>query len=99
MGFHNPVAEGARPSWRSTRLSLRSGCTRIPTSRVSKILRRVALAGYRGGKSALYVLVRQLRVPASSGGTLPCPDFNRAFAFPMHLGRHRRAKHGWMNAA
>ena len=28
----------------------------------AKILRRVRLAGYRGGKSALYELVRRLRV-------------------------------------
>jgi hypothetical protein len=27
-----------------------------------KVLRRVRLAGYRGGKSALYELVRRLRV-------------------------------------
>jgi hypothetical protein len=30
-----------------------------------EILRRVRLAGYRGGKSALYDLVRQLRMPGS----------------------------------
>jgi hypothetical protein len=29
----------------------------------AEILRRVRLAGYRGGKSALYELVRLLRVP------------------------------------
>ena len=28
----------------------------------AEILRRIRLAGYRGGKSALYVLVRRLRV-------------------------------------
>ena len=31
----------------------------------AEILRRVRLAGYRGGKSALYELVRRLRVSAS----------------------------------
>ncbi len=31
----------------------------------AEILRRVRLAGYRGGKSALYELVRRLRLPAS----------------------------------
>jgi len=27
-------------------------------------------------------------------GALACPDCHRAFTLPMHLGRHRRAKHG-----
>jgi hypothetical protein len=30
---------------------------------------------------------------------LSCSECNRVFAFPMHLGRHKRAKHGPMNAA
>jgi len=35
----------------------------------AEILRRVRLAGYRGGKSALYELVKRLRVgpPAEAG--------------------------------
>ena len=37
----------------------------------AEILRRVRLAGYRGGKSAFYELVRQLRVPGS--GYKRCP--------------------------
>jgi len=32
----------------------------------AEILRRAREVGYRGGKSALYELVRRLRVPASS---------------------------------
>src|SRR4030095_1076372 len=34
----------------------------VPDLSGAKILRRVRLAGYRGGKSALYELVRRLRV-------------------------------------
>jgi hypothetical protein len=30
---------------------------------------------------------------------LVCPDCNRTFALPMHLGRHRKAKHGRSDAA
>src|SRR5207237_10389602 len=30
---------------------------------------------------------------AAGSGALRCPDCDRAFALPMHLGRHRRAKH------
>jgi len=37
-----------------------------PTISGAEILRRVRLVGYRGGKSALYELVRRLRVPASA---------------------------------
>ena len=32
-------------------------------------------------------------------GALSCPECNRTFALPMHLGRHRRANHGPINAA
>jgi hypothetical protein len=34
----------------------------VPDLSGAKILRRIRLAGYRGGKSALYELVRRLRV-------------------------------------
>jgi hypothetical protein len=34
----------------------------VPDLSGAKILRRIQLAGYRGGKSALYELVRRLRV-------------------------------------
>ena len=37
----------------------------------AEILRRIRIAGYRGGKSAFYELVRQLRVPGS--GYKRCP--------------------------
>jgi len=32
-------------------------------------------------------------------GALSCSECNRLFVLPMHLGRHKRAKHGPMNAA
>jgi hypothetical protein len=31
--------------------------------------------------------------------SLTCPDCQRAFALPMHLGRHRKAAHGRTDAA
>jgi hypothetical protein len=31
--------------------------------------------------------------------TLACPECPRAFALPMHLGRHRKAMHGRSDAA
>jgi len=34
-----------------------------PALTTAEILRRLRLAGYRGGKSALYELVKRLRVP------------------------------------
>jgi hypothetical protein len=42
-----------------------------PTLSSAKILQRIRLAGYRGGKSALYEFVRRLRVPGS--GYRRCP--------------------------
>jgi hypothetical protein len=42
-----------------------------PTLSGAKILQRIRLAGYRGGKSAVYEFVRRLRVPGS--GYLRCP--------------------------
>jgi len=30
---------------------------------------------------------------------LVCPECNRTFALPMHLGRHRKAKHARTDAA
>ncbi|HEU4370269.1 MAG TPA: hypothetical protein VFV05_18760 [Methylomirabilota bacterium] len=30
---------------------------------------------------------------------LVCPDCDRTFALPMHLGRHRKARHGRSDAA
>ena len=35
-----------------------------------EILRRLRLASYRGGKSALYELVRRLRIPVSQSLTI-----------------------------
>ncbi|OGL17025.1 MAG: hypothetical protein A3F92_04330 [Candidatus Rokubacteria bacterium RIFCSPLOWO2_12_FULL_71_22] len=37
-----------------------------PTVSGAEILRRVRLTGYRGGKSALYELVRRLRLPVAA---------------------------------
>ena len=32
-------------------------------------------------------------------GAVACPDCDRTFALPMHLGRHRKAKHDRSDAA
>ena len=42
----------------------------VPDLSGAKILRRVWLAGYRGGKSALYELVRRLRVERAAEVTV-----------------------------
>jgi hypothetical protein len=41
----------------------------VPDPSGAKILRRVRLAGYRGGKSALYELVRRVRGSAEGAAT------------------------------
>jgi len=36
---------------------------------------------------------------ASAPGSVVCPDCHRSFALPMHLARHRKAKHEGSDAA
>ena len=38
-------------------------------------------------------------VVASAPGDVVCSDCHRSFALPMHLGRHRKAKHDRSDAA
>lgn len=42
---------------------------------------------------------RTLEQRRDGNGDLRCPECHRAFTLPMHLGRHRSAKHGPMSAA
>jgi hypothetical protein len=45
---------------------------------------------------------RESREPGSvitSSQAVVCPDCNRTFSLPMHLGRHRKAKHDRSDAA
>jgi hypothetical protein len=53
----------------------------------AEILRRVRLAGYRGGKSALYELVRRLRVER------PAEEVTMAVESPHGLGPIPRVTH------
>jgi hypothetical protein len=39
------------------------------------------------------------RRDGATGGPLSCSECNRVFVLPMHLGRHKRAKHCPMNVA
>jgi hypothetical protein len=41
-----------------------------PTLSGAEVLRRVREVGYRGGKSALYELVRRLRIPIAAAATV-----------------------------
>ena len=41
-----------------------------PTLSGAEVLRRAREVGYRGGKSALYELVRRLRIPVSASPTI-----------------------------
>lgn len=52
----------------------------------AEILRRVRSAGYRGGKSAFYELVRQLRVPGS--GYKRCPRCRALLRDIVEVCRH-----------
>jgi hypothetical protein len=42
---------------------------------------------------------REPRAVVTSSQAVVCPDCNRTFSLPMHLGRHRKAKHDRSDAA
>jgi hypothetical protein len=42
---------------------------------------------------------RERRVAVAPSRAVACPDCDRTFALPMHLGRHRKAKHDRSDAA
>ena len=60
---------------------------RVPGDRADAIRRMLSISEPQA-KSA------HLVSKASRGGPLLCPDCDRSFALPMHLGRHRKTKHG-----
>jgi len=62
---------------------------RIPTDRIETIRRMLGLP-----ESEREPLERR----RDGNGALLCPECNRAFALPMHLGRHTKAKHHGMTA-
>jgi len=62
---------------------------RIPTDRIETIRRMLGLP-----KSEREACERR----RDGNATLLCPECNRAYALPMHLGRHTKAKHYRMTA-
>jgi hypothetical protein len=48
-----------------------------PTMSGAEVLRRAREVGYRGGKSALYELVRRLRIPIAASLTVTPPNASR----------------------
>ena len=81
-------AKFARQESEEARLA-RISRKRIPHDRIVTIQRMLGLVDPEP----------QVRARLSEGtGALSCPECNRTFALPMHLGRHRRACHGPINA-
>jgi len=77
MAINDPVKGAAPPAWQPRGVGRPSTVAPFapqievwlrqePALSGAEILRRAREVGYRGGKSALYELVRRLRVPASS---------------------------------
>src|SRR5436853_167414 len=60
---------------------------RVPSDRVEAIRRMLSISALPSKPA------HKTRRAAGHGGPLLCPDCDRAFALPMHLGRHRKAKH------
>jgi hypothetical protein len=76
-------AKFARQESEEARLA-RIARKRIPADRMETIHRMLGLP-----KSEPEALERR----RNGNGTLLCPECNRVFALPMHLGRHTKAKH------
>jgi hypothetical protein len=81
-------AKFARQESEEARLA-RISRKRIPTDRIETIRRMLGLP-----KSEPEALEGR----RDRNGTLLCPECNRAFALPMHLGRHAKAIHYRMTA-
>jgi hypothetical protein len=81
-------AKFARQESEEARLA-RIARKRVPTDRIETIRRMLGLP-----KSERETLARR----RDGTGTLRCPECTRAFALPMHLGRHTKAKHHPMTA-
>jgi hypothetical protein len=60
---------------------------RIPRDRADAIRRMLSIPEASAGSP-------RTRAKAAARGALVCPDCQRVFALPMHLGRHRKRKHG-----
>jgi len=76
-------AKFARQESEEARLA-RIARKRIPTDRIETIRRMLGLPGAER---------EPLERRRDGNGILLCPECNREFALPMHLGRHRKAKH------
>jgi len=80
-------AKFARQETEEARLA-RIARRRVSSDRAEAIRRMLSISGLPA-KSA-----PQESRAGGRGGALLCPDCDRAFALPMHLGRHRKTKHG-----
>ena len=81
-------AKFARQESEEARLA-RIARKRIPTDRIETIRRMLGLPEFERPT---------LERSRGSHGTLSCPKCNRSFTLPMHLGRHKKAKHHPMTA-
>ena len=59
---------------------------RIPSDRIDAIRRMLDLPETRSQ-------MRERRRDVNCDAALICPECKRAFGLPMHLGRHKKAKH------
>ena len=84
-------AKFARQETEDARLA-RVARRRVPRDRVEAIARMLSLAETLPEPKESHVQTDWPRV-------LLCPECSRAFALPMHLGRHRKTKHDRTNAA
>src|SRR5256712_8446964 len=82
-------AKFARQETEAARLA-RIARKRIPTDRIATIRRMLGVP-----EPERQILERR----SHRTDALACPECHRVFALPMHLGRHKRAKHRPMDAA
>jgi hypothetical protein len=81
-------AKFARQESEEARLA-RISRKRIPPDRIATIWRMLGV---------LDPEPQRRQRPSKVTVALSCPECSRTFALPMHLGRHRRARHGPNNA-
>ena len=81
-------AKFARQESEEARLA-RISRKRIPPDRIATIRRMLGV---------LDPEPQRRQQPGKVTVALACPECSRTFALPMHLGRHKRARHGPNNA-
>src|SRR5262245_38975747 len=81
-------AKFARQESEEARLA-RISRKRIPPDRIATIRRMLGVLDPKP---------QRRQRPGNVAVALSCPECSRSFALPMHLGRHRKARHGPNNA-